>query len=65
MLSFKQEDETASEELQLPEIIEAIHNGLITEETLIWTEGMENWETFEDGKHRFAWPSDDEDDEEN
>ena len=36
---------------------------MITEETLIWTEGMEGWEPFEEAKHLFAWPGSDDEDE--
>jgi hypothetical protein len=55
-MMYVQEDETASDELTLPEIIEEINAGKITEETLCWTEGMDNWYPFEECKHLFAWP---------
>ena len=55
-MMYVQEDETASYELTLPEIIELINVGKITEETLCWTEGMDNWYPFEECKHLFAWP---------
>jgi hypothetical protein len=52
-----------SEELDLAEILELCEKEAITDETLVFAEGMEDWAPFEEVKYNCDWPDGDDDEE--
>ena len=53
-LMYVTEAEEASDELNMDEVRELLDAGEITDDTLCWTEGMENWVPWSECMHLFA-----------
>eukprot|EP01046_Picozoa_sp_COSAG06_P103303 COSAG06_NODE_49471_length_325_cov_0.734513_1_plen_107_part_11 len=40
------------------EIIQLVQDGVITDETSVWVDGLSDWMPFKDIKHACEWPED-------
>jgi hypothetical protein len=58
-LQYVQSDGTPSEELPLGAAVGLITAGTIGDETLVWSEGMDNWYPLVQCMGGFAWPGGD------
>ena len=53
-LQYQVTDDDVSDEVDVSRVAELVAEGQITDETLVWTEGMETWTEFGECRHLFA-----------
>lgn len=59
-LYYQITEEEQSDECDMREVMRLIGDGVITDETLVWSEGMDGWVPFEEAKYYCEWPDDEE-----
>lgn len=57
-LYYQITEDEQSDECDMHEVIQLINDGVITDETLVWAEGLDGWVLFEEAKYYCEWPDD-------
>jgi hypothetical protein len=55
-LYYQITEDEQSDECDMHEVMRLINDGVITDETLVWTEGLDGWVPFEEAKYCCEWP---------
>ena len=56
-LIYGTEDGSPSEEYDMGQVVWLINEGHIDDETLVYTDGFDEWTRFADCKDKFDWPA--------
>lgn len=59
-LFYQITEDEQSDECDMHEVMRLINDGVITDETMVWAEGLDGWVAFEEAKYYCEWPDDDE-----
>ncbi len=57
-LYYQITEDEQSDECDMHEVIQLINDGVITDETMVWAEGLDGWVPFEEAKYYCEWPED-------
>lgn len=55
-LYYQITEDEQSDECDMREVMRLINDGVITDETLVWSEGLDGWVPFEEAKYYCEWP---------